>query len=267
MKILLFTNISNLGTTLPQKVGQHTYCRLDRFVVCRCILWGLGWTLQHHHNDSGDEDFVRKMDHQKHLGSLGLPNQYLSVPAAGRRARWASGLLQGHFFHTSQNHHPANIQQDFPPSTLIQTAQILFIFPSKLLKQKHIFILFINNIIIFLKGCKNSFTHLADRYARTAWASEVISAPVATPRLIHSKRPPSPVKITSQLISQGHTKSGKELRMKFCPVLYQQISFSGVLHFFSWYYGHSSSYFTDGHLLLQAYTTWSILEIKHKILR
>lgn len=37
--------------------------------------------------------------------------------------------------------------------------------------------------------------------------------------------------------------------------------------FFSWYYGHSSSYFTDGHLLLQAYTTWSILEIQHKILR
>lgn len=37
--------------------------------------------------------------------------------------------------------------------------------------------------------------------------------------------------------------------------------------FFSWYYGHSSSYFTDGHLLLQAYTIWSILEIKHKVLR
>lgn len=36
--------------------------------------------------------------------------------------------------------------------------------------------------------------------------------------------------------------------------------------FFSWYYGHSSSYFTDGHLLLRAYTTWSILESKHKIL-
>lgn len=97
-----FQNISKLETTLPQKLGQPTNCRLDISVVCTTSE-GYDVPLQHHHNNNGYQDFVRKMDHLKHQGSPGLPNQHLSLPAPGRRARWATCLLRGHFFHTCQS--------------------------------------------------------------------------------------------------------------------------------------------------------------------
>lgn len=156
-------------------------------------------------------------DHLKNLASLTCP---LS----------ASSRQKGRWPRPSARAFPSRLP-DFPPCKYTRLPSIYTLsdspdtlhFSKQIIIQKHIHILFTNNNIIFLKGCKNPFTHSANRYASTVWASEVISAPVATPRFICIKRPPAPVKITSQRISQGHTKSGKELRMKFCPVLYQQI--------------------------------------------
>lgn len=94
MKILIFTSISELGTTLPKEVGETNKLQTEQFCsqkIHRCILRGLGYTLQHPYDDcgcckgNGYKDIVRETDHQEHLGSLGLRNQHLLLPASGRR--------------------------------------------------------------------------------------------------------------------------------------------------------------------------------------
>lgn len=124
---------------LPQEVGETNELQTGQIcsqIIHRCILQELGCTLQYPYDDCGYKDIRRETNQQKHPGSLGLPNQRLLLPASGRRVRQATGLVQGHYFHTSQSYHPANIQQDTPPSTFIQPDQILFIFSKQIIKTK-----------------------------------------------------------------------------------------------------------------------------------
>lgn len=120
---------------LPQEVGEKT--KLQTGQICsqkihRCIIRGLGCTLQHPYDDCGYKDIVRTTKSiWAHLASV------TSTSCCQHQAKdGATGLVQGHFFHTSQSYQLANTWQDTPPSTLIQPGLVLFIFSKQIIKTK-----------------------------------------------------------------------------------------------------------------------------------